>query len=392
MLADPTVFHTAVIGAGAGGLFCAGSFDRHKIVLEQHEKIAQKLRVSGGGKCNFSNRFVSAKDYLSASPHFCKNALAAFGPRDFLRLLDENRISYEERADGQLFAFDAGDIVRLLTARAKKANTVLRTGTRVQEILQKDGLFILHTTRGTVRARHVVLATGGLSFPALGGGISGTKIAQSLGFSVVAQRPALCGFIFPKALRERFCTLAGNSLRTEVKTGKTRFTGDLLFTHEGISGPAVLNLSLYWQEGQEVFINFLPGKNAADLLYAQKNTARTFSAALKNDLSPKITKTLLAPLPDNLADAPKTVLTAAARALNAFSFIPDRTAGYTKAEVTAGGIDCAQINPHTMESKLLPCFYVIGEALDVTGRLGGFNLQWAWSSAAAAAQKLNISF
>ena len=352
--------------------------------------VNQRFQISH--RSNFSNRLLSVNDYVSQTPHFCKNALAAFTPRDFTALLDENRIPYEERADGQLFAFDAREIVRFLTERAKKANTTVLTGARVQDVLKKDGLFILHTTRGTVRAQYVVLATGGLSFPAWGGGISGTKIAQTLGLCVEPQRPALCGLSLPKVWRAQFCTLAGNSIRAEVKTGKARFTGDLLFTHEGISGPAVLNASLYWNEGQEVSVNFLPEKNALDILHAQKNSARTFSAALKNYLPVKIAKTVLAPLPDNLADATKQTMLAAAQRLNRFTFVPERTAGYTKAEVTAGGISCAQINAHTMESKKIPGFFVIGEALDVTGRLGGFNLHWAWSSAALAAQKLHISF
>ena len=386
------VFHTALIGAGAGGLFCAGSFNARKIVLEQNDRPALKVRVSGGGKCNFSNRFVSAKDYLSASPHFCKSALAAFGPQDFLTLLREHNIPFEERAEGQLFALRAWDIVHFLTERAQKANATILTGTRVQDVRQKDGLFILHTTRGTIRAHHVVLACGGLSFPDLGGNNSAVKLARSFGLDAVPQKPALCGLVFPKSLLGQFSALAGNSVTAEVKTGKMSFSGPLLFTHEGISGPAVLNASLYWEEGQEVAVNFLPEKNASALLYAQKNTARTFSAALKNELPPKITKAILAPLPDNLADASKTALQQAARALNAFSFVPERSAGYTKAEVTAGGIACTQIDPHTMESKAVRGLFVIGEALDVTGRLGGFNLHWAWSSAMAAASKLRISF
>lgn len=389
---EQVIFHTAIIGGGAGGLFCAGSFDARKIVLEQGEKPARKLSVSGGGKCNFSNRFLSANDYLSQTPHFCKSALAAFGPKDFLRLLEENKIPYEERAEGQWFAFSAPDMVRFLTARARKANSVIQTGTYVQDVSRKDGLFTLHTTRGTVRAQHVVLATGGLSFPELGGNNTAAKIARAFGLDVMMQKPALCGLVFPKELQERFRGLAGNSLRAGVKAGKAYFTGDLLFTHEGISGPAVLNASLYWQEGQAVTVDFLPEKDALELLYAQKNTARTFGSALKEILSPKITKAILSLLPDSLADAPKAVLQQAARNLNAFTFVPARTAGYTKAEVTAGGIACAQIDPRTMESKAVKGLYIIGEALDVTGRLGGFNLQWAWSSAMAAARKLHISF
>lgn len=189
-----------------------------------------------------------------------------------------------------------------------------------------------------------------------------------------------------------FSTLAGNSLKTEVCAGKKCFRGDLLFTHQGVSGPAVLNASLYAREGEEVCINFLPECDVRERLYAQKNTARTFSASLKNDLPVKITKTLLAPLPDDLAGATKQTILEVARRINHFTFIPERTAGYTKAEVTAGGIACTEINAGTMACKKVRGLYVIGEALDVTGRLGGFNLQWAWSSASLAARALNVSF
>ena len=388
----PAAVHTAIIGGGAAGLFCAGSFPAAKLVLEQNTVPAAKVRVSGGGKCNFSNRFAAAADYLSQSPHFCKNALAAFGPEDFLRLLAQNRIPFEERAQGRLFALDAQEIGRFLVRRAAQNNTLIRTGVRVQSVAAQDGGFLVQTSQGPVRAQRVVLAAGGLSFPDLGGGNTSFKLARALGLPVTPLRPALCGLAFPKALRERFCALAGNSLTACVQTGCKKFTGDLLFTHEGISGPSVLNASLYWCEGQAVHINFLPACDAGALFQAQKNTARTLSAALKDRLPAKIAKTILAPLPDNLSDAKKATLVQAARLLNDFCFIPERSAGYTKAEVTAGGVDCTAVHAHTMECKHVRGLYIIGEALDVTGRLGGFNLQWAWSSAMAAARSLAVSF
>ena len=386
------VFHSAIIGAGAGGLFCAGSFNRPKIVLEQNTRLALKVSASGGGKCNFSNRLLSANDYLSQTPHFCKNALAAFTPADFTALLDENRIPYEERENGQLFAFDAREIVRFLISRAEKANTTILAGACVQEVLEQDGLFLLHTTRGPIRAQNVVLASGGISYPQLGGNTFAAKIARRFGLSLVPQRPALCGLVLPKPIRTIFSALAGNSLETAVCAGKKCFRGDLLFTHQGVSGPAGLNASLYAREGEQVTINFLPECDVRERLYAQKNTARTFSAALKNDLPVKITKILLAPLTDDLAGATKQTILEVARRINHFTFIPERTAGYTKAEVTAGGIACTEINAGTMACKKVRGLYVIGEALDVTGRLGGFNLQWAWSSASLAARALNVSF
>ena len=386
------IFHTAIIGGGAGGLMCAGSFSAPKILIERNAQPGAKVSVSGGGKCNFSNRFVSAADYLSQNKHFCKNALAAFQPQDFLRLLDENQIPWEERPQGRLFACSAAEIVRMLVRRAKNTGTRFLTHTLALEVRFENGLFIIDTSAGPVRAQRVVLACGGLSFPGLGAGSFGFKTAQKFGLTIVQQRPALVGLSFPKALREQFGKLAGNSLQAAVSCGQHMFEDSLLFTHEGISGPAVLSASLYWMPEQPVTINFLPQDDALSLLHSQKNTAKTFSAALHGKLSPKIAKTLLGPLEGDLSNASRQHLQAAANRLNRFSFVPQGTAGYTRAEVTAGGVDTRAINPSTFEAKQVPGLYIIGELLDVTGRLGGFNLHWAWASGFAAAKALEKQF
>ena len=386
------IFHTAIIGGGAGGLMCAGSFSQPKILIERNAQPGAKVSVSGGGNCNFSNRFVSAADYLSQNKHFCKNALAAFKPQDFLRLLDESHIPWEERAHGRLFAFSAPEIVRMLVRRAKQEATRFLTHTLALDIRQENGLFILDTSAGPVRAQRVVLACGGLSFPALGASQFGFKMAAKFGLPLVEPRPALVGLSFPKELRERFAKLAGNSLKAVVSCGKYAFEDQLLFTHEGISGPAVLSGSLYWTPDQPVTINFLPQDDALSLLHNQKNTAKTFSAALHGKLSPKIAKALLGPLDGDLSNASRQHLQAAANRLNRFSFVPQGTAGYTRAEVTAGGVDTRAINPSTFEAKQVPGLYIIGELLDVTGRLGGFNLHWAWASGFAAAKALEKQF
>lgn len=387
-----TVFHTAVIGAGAAGLMCAGSFSHRKILIERNAKPGLKVSVSGGGKCNFSNRSVSAADYLSQNKHFCKSALAAFKPQDFLNLLEQDGVKWEERAHGQLFAFNAQDIVRLLVRRAKAANTLFLTDTLALDVRFENGLFVIHTSSGPVQAQRVVLSSGGLSFPALGASNFGIKIARRFGLAVTEQWPALAGLTLPKNLRERFAKLAGNSVKAAVSCGKHTFEEQLLFTHEGVSGPAVLQASLYWTPGQTVEIDFLPGTDANALFAAQKNSGKTFSAALAAKLPAKITKTLLGPLERDLANASRAELDAAANAVNRFSFVPQGTSGYTRAEVTAGGVDTREINPVTFEARRAPGMYVTGELLDVTGRLGGFNLQWAWSSGFAAAKALEKQF
>lgn len=388
-----TVFHTAVIGGGASGLFCAGSYNARKIVLEANIKPALKVSISGGGKCNFSNTYVSAEDYLSQNKHFCKNVLAAFKPQDFTRLLDQEHISWEERQNGQLFAKNARDIVHFLTTRAKRHNTQLALGVRALNVKQENGLFVTDTSAGPVRSQYLVLAAGGLSYPALGANGFGLKTARQFGLAEIEERPALVGLTLPKEIRPRFCALAGNSIQARVWCGKKSFTGPVLFTHDGVSGPAILQISLFAGPGNPIYIDFLPGQDAYAVFCAAKNSAKTFSGALSEKGMPaKIAKALLGELERDLANASRAQLEAASAAVNRFYFVPAGTAGLTKAEVTAGGIDTREINPTTFEARKTPGLYVIGELLDVTGRLGGFNLHWAWSSGFAAANALEKRF
>ena len=380
------IYHTAIIGAGASGLFCAGSFQSPKILIDHNKRPGVKVGISGGGKCNFTNTSVTAADYLCTQKHFCKNALAAFHPPAFLRLLDEEKIPYEERTHGQLFAQNAQDIVQFLVRRAKAAHTDFALHTQALDICPDSEGFIIRTSSGIIRAQQVVLACGGLSYPALGASSFGIKIARQLGLNIIPQHPALCGLSWPKEQRTLYKTLAGNSTLAKVKTGKYAFTEQLLFTHEGISGPAVLPVSLFWNEGEKVCVNFLPNAQARTLFHTYKNSPKKMSAVLP--LAGKIGPVLLGPLDKPLAQATKAELETAARQLNAFEFIPASTASYTKAEVTAGGIDTREIHPSTFEVKKVPGLFVVGELLDVTGRLGGYNLHWAWASAWCAAQEL----
>ncbi len=383
-------YHTAIIGAGASGLFCAGSFQTSKIILDHNKFPGVKVGVSGGGKCNFTNLHLQADNYLCQQKHFCKNALASFTPHDFVRLLDEASISYEERSHGQLFAQNAQDIVRFLVKRAQKAHTDFSLNTQVLDVERTTDGFVLRTSSGLLRAQHVVLATGGLSYPALGASPFGWKLARQLGLSLIEPKPALCGLTFPRELRERCKLLAGNSTLATVKVGKYTFTEQLLFTHEGISGPAVLSASLYWDEGEKITINFLPDVNMLDVLHAHKNTNQKISNIIH--LPGKMAHILLGPLDQPLANITRHTLQAATQTLQAFEFIPAGTSGYSRAEVTAGGIDVREINPRTFETKRIPGLYIIGELLDVTGQLGGFNLHWAWASGHGAGRDLSKKF
>lgn len=383
-------YHTAIIGAGASGLFCAGSFPALKIVLDHNKIPGVKLSVSGGGKCNFTNRLISAANYVSTRKHFCKNALAAFKPIDFIHLLEQNNIPYEERSHGQLFAKNAQQIVQLLKKRAQIANTDFSFNTQVFNIEQETTGFLVRTSNGSIRAQRVVLATGGLSYPALGASSLGIQLARQLGLSIIAQRPALCGLTFPKQLRPLCKALAGNSTRAAVQIGKHSFTEQLLFTHEGISGPAILSASLFWKEGEPVQLNLLPDIDVISWLAAHKSINKKVSAMLP--LPGHMASTWLGNLDLPLANASKNSLQAITKQLTQFEFIPAGTAGYTKAEVTAGGIDPQEVNPTTFEAKKVPGLYIIGELLDVTGELGGFNLHWAWASGYCAGQDLAKKF
>ena len=383
------VYHTVIIGAGASGLMCAGSFNAQKLIIDHNPKPGAKVGISGGGRCNFSNAHITAKYYQSGQKHFCKNALAAYKNTDFTKLLDENHIPWTTTPSGQFFAQRAQDIVTLLVRRAQQANTDFWLNTQALHILPaRQGLYTVQTSRGSVQARHIVLAAGGLSFPALGASSFGLNAARQLGLSVVEPQPALVGLSFPNEWKTRCAPLTGNSLPVQISCGKFSYTGPLLFTHEGISGPAVLQASLFWKEGEKVTINFLPDTDVLAFLRRNKQSPALFSTLLADKIPAKISKALLGNYNVPAANATAAELQQAAQNLNHFSFIPKGTAGWTKAEVTKGGVDCREINPSTMQCRRFAGLFIIGELLDVTGMVGGYNLQWAWSSGWAAAKAL----
>ncbi|WP_458401831.1 NAD(P)/FAD-dependent oxidoreductase [Candidatus Avelusimicrobium sp.] len=381
-------WHSIIVGAGAAGLFCAGSFAAPKLVLEHNALPGKKLAVTGGGKCNFTNIYVSASDYVSRQKHFCKSALSAFKPHDFIRLLEEQKIPFYEKEAGQLFAYQAKEIVTLLDKRARRQNTTFSYNTQVLSVAQDKNGFKVQTSKGIFYTENLVIATGGLSYPALGAGGFSAQAARSFNIDVVEQRPALVGLRAPEPVRTICKMLAGNSLTAQVKVGKHLQTGQLLFTHDGFSGPVILQSSLFWQEGEKIFINFLPTINVETFLKENKNSPDLFSKILSSFLPVKFTKNWLAHSDVCAANAKKESLLEAAKKINCFEFIPSGTAGFTRAEVTAGGADCAAFNPSTFEHKKISGLFFIGEALDVAGRLGGYNLHWAWASAHACAKAL----
>ncbi len=382
------IWHSIIVGGGASGLFCASSYQAPKLLLEHNTRTGVKLCVSGGGKCNFSNKHLSSRDYLSGAKHFCHSALAAWRPEHFIHLLEEEHIAFDELENGQLFAQDARKIAAALHRRALQHNTDIRCRCEVVKAKQENGLFRLETSAGTFYTSHLIIATGGLSYPQLGATGFAFRTAQELGLRCTELRPALVGLRVPLEMRPLCRQLVGSSTAVQITVGKHTETGPLLFTHEGISGPAVLQISLYWQEGQSVQVNFLPEINAVDFLRQHKNSTAYFSKLFAPWLHTKIAKTLLADKDVRAADAKKEILLEATQRLQAFSFVPAATSGYTRSEVTAGGVDCSQFRPGTLECKTIPGLFYIGEALDVTGRLGGYNLHWAWASAAAAARAL----
>ncbi|HJD20173.1 MAG TPA: aminoacetone oxidase family FAD-binding enzyme [Candidatus Avelusimicrobium excrementipullorum] len=384
----PNTWHSIIVGAGASGLFCAGSYGAPKLLLEHNPQAGRKLNITGGGKCNFTNLRAFPKAYLCGGKHFCQPALAAFKPADFTALLEQAHIPFYEKEDGQLFAHRAEEITSLLVRRAREQHSEILFNTKVLHITQGQGLWRLETSRGVFYAQNMVLASGGYSYPSLGADGFAWRVGKELGLQTLPPRPALVSLPLPVPWRAVCRALAGNSLPAEISDGKRKERGMLLFTHEGISGPAVLQMSLYWKEGEKLRLNFLPDTDAEIYLKEHKNSPQAFSKILSPFISPKIAKAWLGELDVRAADAKKDILHAAARRLNAFEVIPSGTGGFTRAEVTAGGLDTAQFHAGTMECKTLPGLFVIGEALDVTGRLGGFNLHWAWASAAAAARSL----
>ena len=398
-----------VIGAGAAGLFCAAQAGQRgaRVLLVDHaDKIAEKIRISGGGRCNFTNRDATPANFHSRNPHFCRSALARYTSQDFIGLVQRHRIAFHEKHRGQLFCDDSSQqIIDLLLRECEDGNVERWQPCAVRAVRARDGAskraprFELDTDRGPVEARSVVVATGGLPVPKIGATDFGLRLAKQFGHAIVEPRPALVPLVFDAAEWAPFVALAGVSLEVEISSGtgkqRARFLEDLLFTHRGLSGPAVLQASSYWQPGETLQIAFAPGTDWPETLARAKSTSRRqLGNELAAHLPQRLAQAWLArgglpedrPMPE-VADKPLRQL---AESLSAWRIAPSGTEGWKKAEVMAGGVDTREIDSRTMESRRAPGLHFIGEVVDVTGWLGGYNFQWAWASGYACAEALAI--
>ncbi len=380
-----------IIGAGAAGLMCAievGKRNRSVIVLEHMNKIGKKIRVSGGGHCNFTNINLRPDNYLSANPHFCKSALARFTPYDFIGMVERHGIEYYEKERGQLFCRGtSGDIVRMLYEECRNAGVELLVNCRVGSIT-KAGHFCVSTNFNRIEAGAFVIATGGLSYAELGATDMGFRIAQRFGLKVTKLKPALVPLVFGRNDLRKFSELSGVSFDAAVGYRGRQFRGEVLFTHQGLSGPAILQVSSYWDSGDEITIDLMPDRDAYELFTSKRKSRIELRNLLSEYLPRRFShkwSELNAPARP-LCQYTEKELKDIAHQIHHWTIRPEATEGYRKAEITAGGIDTDELSSKTMEAKKVPGLYFVGEVVDVAGQLGGYNLQWAWSSGFVAGQ------
>jgi predicted Rossmann fold flavoprotein len=393
-------YDIAVIGAGAAGMMCAavaGQRGRRVVLIDHAARLAEKIRISGGGRCNFTNLHAGPANYLSANPHFCRSALARYTPRDFLALLKSHRISWHEKHRGQLFCDHSSEaVIDMLKAECGAGAVTWRRPVTVESVQHADARgFRLQTSAGAIGARALVIATGGLSIPKIGATDFAYRIAKQFGHKLVETRPALVPLTFSSDVWAPFAALSGVSLEVEIAAGASkgqgRFAEDLLFTHRGLSGPGVLQVSSYWNPGEPIRIDLLPGRDpAAELIAAKAASKRQIGNALAEWMPGRLAHAWLAThgvAPEaRLADLSDKSLRRLGEAFAQWSLVPSGTEGYRKAEVTRGGVDTRELSSSTMMSERVQGLYFVGEAVDVTGWLGGYNFQWAWASAVAAGE------
>jgi hypothetical protein len=399
-----STFDAVVIGAGAAGLFCAGVAGQLgvKVLLVDHaEKVAEKIRISGGGRCNFTNRELDPrqphKHFLGDNPNFCRSALARYTAQDFIALVQKHRIPFHEKHRGQLFGDRSSeDFIRMLLAECGAGSVTHWQPCSVAAITTAGDGYELQTSRGTVRSRAVVIASGGLSIPKIGATDFGYRIAKQFGLKLVPPRPALVPLTFDGQAWAPFAELAGLALPVRIETGEKKeriaFDEDLLFTHRGLSGPAVLQISSYWREGTPIRVDLAPGLDISGELTRAKGRSRKLIA---NELAQWVPSRLAdawtrqdAAWQRPINEASDKALQQLAQRLSRWELVPTGSEGYRKAEVTAGGVDTRELSSQTLEAQKQPGLYFIGEVVDVTGWLGGYNFQWAWASGYACAQAL----
>ncbi|CAN5164623.1 NAD(P)/FAD-dependent oxidoreductase [soil metagenome] len=388
-------FDVVIIGAGGAGMMCASTAanrGRKVILLDHSTKIGRKILISGGGRCNFTNVGANPESFVSQNPHFCKSALSKYTPDDFINLVRKHKIRYHEKKLGQLFCDDsASQIVDMLIEECDHSGARFQMDCQVFAIEKSDSKFIVSTSAGDFRCQSLVVATGGLSIPQIGATGFGYDIARQFGLKIVETAPALDGFNFSKTDAEHFKDLAGISLETTINCKKATFRENILFTHTGLSGPASLQASLYWHKGEALKIDLLPQFDAEKWLSRIK-TSHNNKVELKNVLSEKLPKRFaekfaqLINMNRPINQLNEKQIGDLAQHLHGWSFHPAGTVGYRKAEVTRGGVDTKELSSQTMAAKKIPGLYFIGEVVDVTGQLGGYNFQWAWASGFAAGQ------
>lgn len=396
-------YDVAIIGAGAAGMMAAAAASQlglRVVLIEHAQRLAEKIRISGGGRCNFTNTGVTHAQFLSQNPDFCRSALSAYTPRDFVDLVQRHGIRWHEKHRGQLFCDESSeDIIRMLRSECDDGRVAWRMPCRVESVSRSDAGFLLQTDKGDIEAAQLVLATGGMAIPQLGATDFSLKIARQFGLKIIEPRPALVPLVFDPAQWQPFAELSGVALEAAVATGKGKAAGhfveDLLLTHRGLSGPAILQISSYWNPGEALRINLAPGRDLeAELLQAKRNGRQQLATFLATHWPRRLVDGWLRSQGDDalgnsrLADLPDSSLRKLAASLHDWTLVPTGTAGYKKAEVMRGGVDTRGIDQKSMQARNVPGLYFIGEALDVTGWLGGYNFQWAWSSAVACGRAL----
>jgi predicted Rossmann fold flavoprotein len=383
--------NTVILGAGAAGLMCAAHSGPDTLLIDHATAPGQKIRISGGGRCNFTNLDCRAEHYLSQNPHFVKSALARYSQWDFIDLVARHGIAYHEKALGQLFCDDsAQQIIDLLLDQAQAAELWLNT--QVVDVEQSAKGFTLHVNKSgqciNIKSKNIVLATGGKSIPKMGATGLAYQIAQKFGLPIVETRPGLVPLTFDPDFRAQTAPLSGTALPAQVTANSTSFAEGLLFTHRGLSGPSILQISNYWREGDPITLNLSPTENPFEILKTQRQAqGRIGLPRALSQIMPKPVADLLLsqhPMQGNLADQSDAALAALCDHIQNWTLKPTGTEGYRTAEVTLGGVNTNALNAKTMQAKSAPGLYVIGEAVDVTGWLGGYNFQWAWSSGWAA--------
>jgi predicted Rossmann fold flavoprotein len=392
-------YDVIILGAGAAGLMCAavaGQRGRTVLLLEQSRQPAEKIRISGGGRCNFTNLHAGPANFLSNNPRFCTSALSGYTQRDFIALVERYGIAWHEKTRGQLFCDGSSQqIIDMLLAECRRARAELRLGMRISAVSKGEDGFVVVTDQSEFRCGALVVATGGPSIPKMGSSGFGYKIAEQFGLKIVPPRAALVPLTFDAALLAQFGDLAGVSVDAIVSCGKTRFDEALLFTHRGLSGPAILQISSYWREGEDIVVDMAAGIDIQAGLKKLRGAhpRQEMATALAGFVPKRLARAIADRIsgPERIADFSDALLGKVAAAVKQWRVRPVGTEGYRTAEVTLGGVDTAGLSSKTLEARSVPGLYFIGEVVDVTGWLGGFNFQWAWSSGYATGRHVEGS-